>query len=160
MKYLFVLPLGKRQVMEIVAEDLAPKKTYSDLVEMARDDQVGEEIRTVSRFCAISCCRCYCCCCWRTCCICNALSSRRPHNTTSLPPYSQQDLDCSIYHRCLPVPRPQIVFICWGARTFPAKSLAWLCLPRTESAERVGPTHLFFPPCVCVPSYNSWNVWI
>lgn len=29
------------QVMEIVAEDLAPKKTYSDLVEVARDDQVG-----------------------------------------------------------------------------------------------------------------------
>lgn len=29
------------QVMEIVAEDLAPKKAYSELVEMARDDQVG-----------------------------------------------------------------------------------------------------------------------
>lgn len=27
--------------MEIVAEDLAPKKAYSDLVELARDDQVG-----------------------------------------------------------------------------------------------------------------------
>ena len=27
--------------MEIVAEDLAPKKAYSELVELARDDQVG-----------------------------------------------------------------------------------------------------------------------
>ncbi|CAM9711560.1 unnamed protein product [Scytosiphon promiscuus] len=30
------------KVMEIVAEDLAPKKSYSDLVEMARDDQPDE----------------------------------------------------------------------------------------------------------------------
>lgn len=27
--------------MEIVAEDLAPKKPYTELVELARDDQVG-----------------------------------------------------------------------------------------------------------------------
>lgn len=27
--------------MEIVAEDLAPKKAYGELVEQARDDQVG-----------------------------------------------------------------------------------------------------------------------
>lgn len=35
-----VLKYCECKVIEIVAEDLAPKKSYSDLVETARDDQV------------------------------------------------------------------------------------------------------------------------
>ena len=39
--FAFARPLVIRQVMEIVAEDLAPKVSYNDLVAKAKDDQVG-----------------------------------------------------------------------------------------------------------------------
>lgn len=53
LSYTICIFLQHCKVMEIVAEDLAPKKSYSDLVEMARDDQVYLVIVVVVTCCSL-----------------------------------------------------------------------------------------------------------